>query len=282
MSYLGFSIAYWTQFKTEGELGGVIMLGENIKQCEFEYTKCFCEYYKDKHIIRYTDNELKDMYYHNYTYIRDKMSDDEMKKLIESEISLALNKGEKFCNILLDCSIDDTMLKDSKYKGEVSRNGYYSFDITKILDMRAERECSIERVSNMEMVEDILYCDLQLDEATLGRDFCTRRCLRRGKVYISDKGVNSYICYHNGERIGNCDLFIHNGIAKIEDFAVTPQCQRKGYGTTILKHLIQIAINEGCNTIYLVTDEDDTAKEMYKKLGFNKVAERTDIFFRLN
>lgn len=258
------------------------MVGEYIKQCEFEYTKCFCEYYKDKHIIRYTDNELKDMYYHNYTYIRDNMDNDEIKKVIESEISLALNKGEKFCNILLDYSIDETMLKDLKYKGEVSRNGYYYFDVTKLQNIRAVEGCSIERVHNMEMVEDILYCDLQLDEATLGRDFCTRRCHRRGKVYISDKGVSSYICYHNGARIGNCDLFIHEGVAKIEDFAVTPQHQRKGYGTTILKHLIQIAINEGCNIIYLVTDEDDSAKDMYKKLGFNKVGERTDLFFRLS
>ncbi len=258
------------------------MVGENIKQCEFEYTKCFCEHYKDKNIIRYRDDELKDMYYHNYTYIRDNLGNDEVKKIIENELSLAVNEGKKFCNILLDFAIDEALLKDLKYKGEVSRNGYYSFDITKLSNMSSVKGCNIEKVCNMEMVEDILYCDLQLDEATLGRDFCTRRCHRRGKVYISDKGVNSYICYHNGERIGVCDLLIHDGTAKIEDFTVTPQCQRKGYGTTILKYLIQIAINEGCNIIYLVTDEDDTAKDMYKKLGFNKVGERTDIFFRLN
>lgn len=131
------------------------------------------------------------------------------------------------------------------------------------------------------MVDDILFCDLQHDEEKLGNDFCTRRCYRRGKVYISDKGVNSYVCYHNGDIIGNCDLFIYNGVAKIEDFAVIPTYQHKGYGTTILKELIDIAIKENSHTIYLVTDEDDTPKEMYQKIGFNKIGERTDLFFEL-
>jgi len=56
------------------------------------------------------------------------------------------------------------------------------------------------------------------------------------------------------------------GIAKIENFAINPAYQRKGYGTTILKLLIDIAIKENCHTIYLVTDENYTAKEMYKKM----------------
>ena len=131
------------------------------------------------------------------------------------------------------------------------------------------------------MIDDVLFCDLQFDEAVHGKDFCTRRCYRRGKVYVSDKGVNSYVCYHNGNIIGTCNLFMYNGTAKIEDFAVLPTYQRKGYGTTILKSLIDIAIKENSHTIYLVTDEDDTAKDMYGKIGFKKVGERTDLLFKL-
>lgn len=123
--------------------------------------------------------------------------------------------------------------------------------------------------------------DCTNDEESLGKDFCTRRSYRRGKVYVSDKEVNSYICYHNGNIIGNCDLFIDNGVAKIEDFAVIPKYQRNGYGTTILKSLIDIAIKENCHLIYIVTDEEDTAKEMYQKNGFNKIGGRIDLFFKL-
>jgi spore maturation protein CgeE len=100
-------------------------------------------------------------------------------------------------------------------------------------------------------------------------------------VYLSDKSLNSYVCYHNSEKIGTCDLFLYDGIAKIEDFGIIPKHQRKGYGTTILKYLIDTAIKEDSHTIYLVTDEEDTAKEMYEKIGFTKIGEKTDLLFRL-
>lgn len=82
--------------------------------------------------------------------------------------------------------------------------------------------------------------------------------------------------------VGNCDLFIQDGIAKIEDFAVNLDDQRQGFGTTLLKFIIQLALNQNCHTLYLVTDEEDTAKEMYQKLGFYKIGERIEYFFKRN
>lgn len=40
--------------------------------------------------------------------------------------------------------------------------------------------------------------DCTNDEESLRKDFCTRRSYRRGKVYVSDKGVNSSVkgVYH--------------------------------------------------------------------------------------
>jgi spore maturation protein CgeE len=76
-------------------------------------------------------------------------------------------------------------------------------------------------------------------------------------------------------------MFIYEDTAKIEDFAVTSQKQRKGYGTAILKALTEIALEKNVSVIYLETDEDDTAKEMYKKRGFYKVGELTDLIFKL-
>lgn len=256
-------------------------LNQRILECEFEYQKYFSEYDENEDIIRFRDNQLSDMYYHNHTYIKKAMSEMELQCTIEDEISLRLRENSNFCNILLNGLINTSTLSSLKYKPQLSVNGYYHFDLRKFSSLNNIDGCTINKVINQEMVEDILFCDLQHDEAKLGKDFCTRRCYRRGKVYISDEGVNSYVCYHNKNIIGNCDLFIYNGVAKIEDFAVIPKHQRKGYGTSILKALIGIAIKENCHTIYLVTDEDDTPKEMYEKIGFHKVGERTDLFFKL-
>jgi spore maturation protein CgeE len=257
-----------------------MLIDEKIIECEFEYTKCFSEFYENQNIVRFRDNQLNDMFYHNYTYIKKSMDEIELNQVIQDEITLRLSEGSNYCNIFLNSVINSSLLSILKYKPEISKNGYYSFDITHFQRINELSGCIIKKVENQEMIDNILFCDLQHDEKSLGKDFCTRRCYRRGKVYISDKGVNSYVCYHNGDIIGNCDLFIYNGVAKIEDFSVIPKYQRKGYGTTILKSLIDIAIKENCKTIYLVTDEDDTAKEMYLKIGFNKIGERTDLFFK--
>ncbi|GAA0117300.1 GNAT family N-acetyltransferase [Clostridium senegalense] len=258
-----------------------MLIDEKIVECETKYIQCFSDSYEDKSIIRFRDNELKDMYYHNYTYIKNSMSENELRNIIKNEISLRLCEEENYCNILSNYNINSSLISSLKYDSEISINGYYTFDIEYFSRLKAIPDCIVKKVSNEKMVNDILYCDLQHDEKTLGKDFCTRRSYRRGKVYISDKGVNSYLCYHNGQVVGNCDLFIYKGIAKIEDFDVIPRYQRKGYGTTILKSLINTAIKEKCHTIYLITDEEDTAKEMYKKIGFSKIGERIDLFLKL-
>lgn len=264
-----------------GKWGLIMLIDMKIIDCELEYTRCFSEVFENEEIIRFYDDQLYDMYYHNFTYIKKSMSDIELKRNIQNEISLRLSEKSNFCNIILNSFVSSTLLSMLKYKPEISTNGYYSFDISKFSRLNAISDCTIKKVNNLEMVDDILFSDLQHDGEKLGKDFCTRRCYRRGKVYISDKGVNSYVCYHNGHIIGNCNLFLHKGVAKIEDFAVIPAYQHRGYGTTILKELIDIAIREDIHTIYLVTDEDDTPKEMYKKIGFNKIGERTDLFFKL-
>ncbi|ASA22375.1 GNAT family N-acetyltransferase [Paenibacillus donghaensis] len=256
-------------------------INKKIMECEIEYTKCFSEFFENQNIVRFRDHQLNDMYYHNYTYIKESIDELDLSRMIQDEITLRLAEECNYCNIITNFVINSSVLSTLRYKPEISKNGYYSFDISHFPRLNAVSDCIMKKVDNQEMIYNLLFSDLQHDEGTLGKDFCIRRCYRRGEVYVSDQGVNSYLCYHNGDIVGNCDLFIYNGVAKIEDFSVIPKYQRKGYGTTILKSLIAIAIQENCESIYLVTDEDDTAKEMYLKIGFNKIGERTDLFFKL-
>ena len=98
---------------------------------------------------------------------------------------------------------------------------------------------------------------------------------------MSNPSIESYICYYDGSPVGNCDLFLYDGLAKIEDFTVLPQYQHRGFGTAILKHLIGTAFDRGAGIVYLTTDEDDTPKEMYMKLGFEKVSDSYAFFRKL-
>ena len=164
---------------------------------------------------------------------------------------------------------------------EVSTSGYYVFDASSVPKTVGAADFRMLVVDGPETLETILLLDLEHDEARLGKDFCTRRVHRRKAVYLSDEGVNAYICYFKGEAVGNCELSVFGDTAKIENFAVAPKEQGKGYGTAMLAVLIDIAISKNVATLYLEADEDDAAKELYKKRGFSKVFECTDLFFHV-
>lgn len=204
-----------------------------IINCEMEYYKCFALSRINRDIIHCYDDKLKDMYYHNFTYISNIVPITNLEEIIKDEISKKKAQESDFCNILIDVDyrLLPTMIFDNPVS--VTINGFYSFDLSNISILKTVDSVSMEQVTDKKRLEDVLYCDMQNDEIAVGKDFCTRRCYRRGEVYLSEKGVNSYVFYDKGTVIGVCDLFIHDKVAKIEDFAVIEQYQRKGFDTVI-------------------------------------------------
>ena len=250
-----------------------------IIQCEMEYIKCFCEAEEQEGFIRFKDDLIPDMWYQNYTWINTVKDDAGLIQLIESEISNSKKTGRDFCMLRCHIPVNHTVLSRLSCKPEVSAAGWYVFDAAFLSKMTQAKDSSVIKIDKDEMIDDLLTLDLKHDEESLGRDFCIRRIYRRKDIYLSNEGVDSFICYYKGIPVGSCDLFIHNGAAKIEDFAILPNHQRKGFGTTLIKTLIEIALKKDATVIYVEADEDDTAKEMYKKCGFNKVNEFTDLSF---
>lgn len=258
---------------------------DRVTACDIAYMKCFCETKEQPDFIKFQDDLIPDMHSHNYIWVKNIENDNAFIQLIESEIVNNKKSGKNFCLIRCHTHINYSVLTQLSHVPEVSVSGYYAVDVSNpsnlsiLSDSNKIKDCRVLKVDDAEMVEDILKLDLEHDEKELGREFCTRRVYRRKEVYLSGKGVDSYICYDKNKAVGNCDLFIHNDAAKIEDFAVSPRYQRKGYGTAILKSLIETALEKNVDIVYLEADEDSTAKEMYKKLGFVKVTDFTDLLF---
>lgn len=250
-----------------------------IIECEKSYYQCFSKCLEMAVYRRFIDMELPDMYDHNFTYIKQQMPSSDLRKLIANELSISKKSGKDFCKVVMDY-MPEMPLTVNGVKPQMSRMGYYELKVYDLARFSSNCDCRIKKVTTEDMVDDILFLDLIHDRDTLGADFCRRRAWRRGKVYLSNYGVNSYVCYKSVMPVGNVDLYFYDGVAKIEDFAVIPKAQRMGYGTAILKHVIEIVRIRGIHRIYLVTDEEDTAKEMYRKLGFEKIGERIEAFYR--
>lgn len=219
------------------------------------------------------------MYDHNFTYIKSGFGGN-LSELIAREISFRKAAGQNFCKITCGFSLN-VIPKGPTFRPSVDRLGFYTLRNNLYLNLKGNDDCSILRIDSQRMVKDNVCFDLKFDADRLGEEFCRSRTLACGKVYLENGGVDGYICYHGGEPVGTCEFFLYNGVAKVDNFTVLPREQRKGYGTSILKFLIRLALLRNARTIYLVTDEDDTAKDMYRKFGFERTGEITDMLFML-
>jgi spore maturation protein CgeE len=253
--------------------GALSEMVNEIRRCERAYTGCFSEPFENDRVIRYRNTVMSDMYDHNCSRIKGTPSLDELLRIVAEEIRLNREENLGFCKITMDDMQHEKGLKEFDGKLQIEHYGQYVFTPAKPPEGPLKTECEIRKIADASMVEDLVYLDRTQYSDACGEDFCIRRARYRGWVYLSNNSIESYICYYKGEPAGNCDLFSYNGTAKIEDFTVLPKYQRQGLGTAILKHLICAAFAKGARIIYLTTDEDDTPKEMYMKLGFEKVSD---------
>lgn len=111
-------------------------------------------------------------------------------------------------------------------------------------------------------------------------DFGVRKGARLARVYLAPGGVDSYVCYSDGQPIGRVDLLVHGEWAMIEYLVVIASKQRQGIGTAMMGALRDEALKRGAKHIVLVADADDTPKEMYQKLGFTAHRGRTSLLFQ--
>ncbi len=253
---------------------------DNIFSCEKAYFVCFSESSEDNRIITYTDDFIKDMYDHNFFYVRSGAVQKDVINNINQKFKEIQETGH--CSMIFasdydECYINE-ILKNLKRNMEMSKCGCYILNKSKVAKWKDRKDCKIITFTE-DKIDDVINKDKKKDGETLGEDFCVRRAVRKGNVYINNDSINNYLLYYNNELIGSCELFIYNKIAKIEDFAVLEQYQRKGYGTTLLKYVVNKALEKGSETIFLDTDEGDTAKEMYIKLGFSKIFENYKILW---
>lgn len=245
-----------------------------IQSCEEAYVGCFSTKSEDGPIIRYEDLALTDMYDHNYSSIRSHTPEQDMREMIVDELNRRKEAGYNFCKIDSIAMFPEYVLDMPFGKMEKTHLGYYVYVPMISPAWRMVDTCTIRLLNDDSMVTDLIAIDLLLDEGVNGEDFCIRKMSRKSRVYLSEAPLNTYICYQDSMPVGKCDLLIKDGIAKIEDFAIIPQQQKRGIGTTVLKYVIEQALLSGAKLIYLAADEEDTPKQMYMNMGFEKVTDR--------
>ncbi len=246
---------------------------------ELSYLQAFCRMEEAEDLIRFSDPELPDMYSHNLTYIKPLVGELRLSEVISREISLAQQAGRTFLNIQTDVPVDPAALTGLPRQPKATcLYDYYVFAPGDTSKLRS-REGGQMLTLTADLRETALALDLRANGADMGDDFVTRRFSRRSQVYLSEDAVDHFLCFHNGRAVGHADLFVAGKVAKIEDVDIAPDSQRQGFGTAMLKALIELAWDRGAEIVYLITDHNDTAKDMYEKIGFTRVAQKAEWFF---
>lgn len=249
---------------------------------ELVYTKKFTENYEDNEIIRFHDNDLQDMHMHNFTYIKNKVCSDKFRKIIFEELEKRRDENAKFLRIEFNFSVEDNLINNLPQVPEVTKYDYMYIDPIMGEYLTGNEECIIRKATSEKVLKEGMEVDILANESAMGTDFARKRIYRKSEVYKQvDSNLDLYVCNYNGISIGNCELMLNKDIAKIEDFDILKNYQRKGFGTSLLKHLLQEAKGNCVKFVYLITDSGDTAKGMYKKCRFKKAGEKTELFFNL-
>lgn len=66
-----------------------------------------------------------------------------------------------------------------------------------------------------------------------------------------------------------CELYSDGATAQIEDVSTREEQRGRGYARATVQAAAAAAREAGCDLVFLVADEDDWPKELYRKLGFD-------------
>jgi len=170
-------------------------------------------------------------------------------------------------------------LKNLIQEPEITEYCFMAIEPKDFNKLKVEDDCIALKADTLEIFDDGYKADVQANKVAIGEEFAIKRSKRKMEVYKDNPDLNLYVCYKGDEPIGKCELFIKDGIAKIEDFDIIEEYQKQGYGTSMLHKLLEESFNAGADIAYLITDNFDTAKYMYKKCGFSKCGVKTSILF---
>ncbi len=254
---------------------------KHIKAAELNYIKEFSTSVENNEMILFSDDNLPGMDHHNFCYVKENLSKEALEHTINNEIKRRYANQLSSAFFISDFEIDKTLFETLPY--EVS---YYTFDYlyrsTDQMDkLKVRSDFLVKPALSKDILDDGILIDIEANKRHMG-DFAEKRIKRKAEIY-SDPTLktNLFVGYHNQVCIGNCELFIDKDIAKLEDFDIVQSYQKQGFGTSFLSYLLTIA-HQKVNTLYLVTDAEDTAKEMYYKCGFEKAGSKYEVYIDFN
>ena len=225
---------------------------ENKYLSEFTNIEYFDDY------ISYNDDIQKDKYSNNFYFLKNK---NKVKSLIKK-----LSKENKRNYLDFDSSfLLDEYLPDFEKTHEIRM---FNFTNLVKLDYRIGEVKQIDSKIKDEF-EKLIYND----DLRYGERYALGNSKRLADIVTSNDNFKAYGIYDGNKIVGSLYVYINKEMAKIEDFFIIEEYQKKGYGISLLTTVIDILKKYGVHDLSITADFDDTPKKIYERLGFVTISD---------
>jgi GNAT superfamily N-acetyltransferase len=101
----------------------------------------------------------------------------------------------------------------------------------------------------------------------------TRQQLLAAQTMAAEELDVRYFGVRRGSKIVSCcELYSRGGVAQIEDVVTVAEARNQGLGRAVVLRALDAARTTGHDLVFLLADEDDWPKELYRRLGFEPIA----------
>jgi GNAT superfamily N-acetyltransferase len=90
-------------------------------------------------------------------------------------------------------------------------------------------------------------------------------------VLVERVGARFFGAWIDGELAGCCELYVHDGVAQIENVDTLERFRNRGVARAFLAAATDAARDAGADLVFLMADDADWPKQLYAKLGFDPV-----------
>lgn len=249
-----------------------------LDAAEEEYLRLFCDVTDTALFRTFKDDSLKGMYSHHFTKMTTPYHPILLREVL-AESHKALNRTFVHVKLPFNVRVDKKMMYS------LTMDDYFcDLDLYYLHDLKSLDVCSriVTKVGEGAAFRDACRAMELYDARHINAGFANTK-LKRKKPFYQSKQIRLFVCYENGVPIGSAELYISpiSKIAKIEEVAILDEYQRRGYGTSFMKSLLNESKRLGAEFAYLVTVNETSSRAFYEKLGFVKVLEQENIFKNL-
>lgn len=238
-----------------------------INECEKSFIKLFTTNYKfSKNLIKYEDQGIFDMYDHNYYEHNKDVTIQEINDAYQNQYNKKLNYLKLISNVRINNKIVSQLhLEKNVVLTMLYDNKNHRFKIN--------NNIVIKKIS----LKDLNTIELKHYGKLYGADFVRRRNREFFKKCKENDSFIYYGAYLNGKIVGSCHSYTYKHYTCIDSLLVDNRHRHKYIATTLLKYII-----DNNEFIYIHADENDSPKNIYKKLGFKTIDKTYEYFKKVN